>query len=861
MSNKLNELLQKGLAAHQAGRLDAAEIAYRGVLSINPCHPDALHLCALIQHEHACHEAAAALAKSAVAAAPGIANFRNTLGNSLRLLGEVDAAIRELNEAVRLDPRCAFAFHNLALCHESKGEFGAARDCEHRALAINPSYADALINALRLASREGDDESAALLHQQLITRVDPTEQAISASYAYRMGVAKSAISRRDLTRAASFAASASELMPGRHEAWVILGEIANLRLDYRAAERYLAIAANVSPNDEGARLSIATFLLEQRRFDEAEAHYRAWLQCDPQSPRAKFGLAWVALAQGRYADAWPLYESRWDHPDHLSPRFTAAPQWDGKPVGHLLLYAEQGLGDAVMMLRFVAGVLAMPLGKVSLLVPPPLRRIAARLSADPRFAVIAAIDETHGIDAACPLMSLPLCLGVRSETGIAIDAPYLHPDPQRTEDFRRRLTCFPGRKIGLVWQGGAASQQNGRRRLPEEALAPLFALPGWSVVSLQVGNPGPVAGRMPIDICSEIADFDDLAAAMAAVDVVVSVDSGPAHLAGALGLPCYMLLPWLYDWRWPSAGEVGDWYASVRVVRQEKPDQWDSAIKGLLERLTGQANPAAAPTVTTSAHGRAGFPFVKIETRHGLMTVPMLDHYIARSLMIYGEYSSAEWALLHHFVRDGDTVLDVGANVGAFALPLARAVGPRGRVLAFEPQPLIAECLAATFRENAIENAQLIRAAVGAARGHLRIAALAADRPANFGGVGRTEGSAGTEVELLALDDLNLPECHLIKIDVEGAEAEVLRGAANLIARCRPVIQVECDRQGSERELGEMLARWGYCGYLHQPPLHCSDNFRQFGGDVFPGLISGNLIALPKERQAPTALGLQLLWH
>jgi FkbM family methyltransferase len=330
------------------------------------------------------------------------------------------------------------------------------------------------------------------------------------------------------------------------------------------------------------------------------------------------------------------------------------------------------------------------------------------------------------------------------------------------------------------------------------------------------------------------------------VDAVVSLDTGPAHLAGAMGVACYTLVPCLHDWRWGTQGSRCDWYPNMTLLRQVEPDSWEAPIKNLAEMLRGEpAQPVMATKRNPASIEKSEFPFVHVRGRHGTIVAPLFDQYITRSLLLYGEYSPREAAVLTSFLRPGDTALDVGANLGTLTLPMARAVGPLGRVIAFEPQDAIHRCLAETLASNQLQQVDLRQLAAGGKAGEAFVTRIDPAEPANFGGVSLNEQGQGDQVQVIALDALRLTSCRLIKIDVEGREKDVLEGAGQLIARCNPVLYVEADRPGAVEEVGALLRGWGYRVFKHQPPLFAAHNFRNCGDDVFPGIVSLNLLALP----------------
>lgn len=845
--------LHEAIALQNQGRLDEADAIYADFLRKVPRHPDALHLRALICHTRGHHADAARFAEAAIAAAPDVANFHNTAGEAWRQLGDLARARRHFNTAVRLAPGLAMAHHNLSLVLAADGLAAEALAASQRAVALDPRYVEALAQGLELARRLDDREVAERTLAQL--RTCDNELARDAIARFHTMAARDHMQALRFDAGAAEAEKAIAASPRFWGGWSLLGEACNEVQDLARAELYDTITANLAPDNENARLNLAHLLKERQRIAEAESHYRAWLVRQPGNAEARFGLAGALLMRGVYTEAWPLFEARWDLPHHGGAKYSAAPQWTGERTGRLLLYAEQGLGDSLQMLRFLPEAVRRAGGAVTLLVPPALARIARRAAGAEAVGIVTALADDAVFDAACGLMSLPGILGLAAPADAASPGPYLGHDPARAAHFASRLATHPGRKLGIVWLGGQAGSANRRRRLPEDALLPLLTLPGWTPVSLQFGVAQPaITGQALVDLSDDIADFDDLAAAMTAVDAVVSLDSGPAHLAGALGVPTWILVPWLHDWRWGLDGEHCAWYPAATLVRQPVGGRWDAAIAGLAARLAGRADAPLSGGADASAAGpilRNEFPLVQARCRDGIVTLPLFDRYITLSLLMYGEYSPREAAVLTSWLRPGDTAIDVGANLGALTLAMARAVGSDGRIIAFEPQAAIHACLLQTLADSGLAQVELQRRAVGATAGRAIIPRLDPASAANFGGVGLADDGEGDEVELVRLDDLDLAACRLVKIDVEGRELDVLRGAAALIARCRPVIQVECDRPDRLAPLLAFLREQGYRVFRHEPPLFDATNFRGCPHDAFPRIVSGNLIALPPGEEPP----------
>lgn len=238
---------------------------------------------------------------------------------------------------------------------------------------------------------------------------------------------------------------------------------------------------------------------------------------------------------------------------------------------------------------------------------------------------------------------------------------------------------------------------------------------------------------------------------------------------------------------------------------------------------------------------------VRLRCRHGEMFVPRHDLYIGRSLGVYGEYAEQEVALFARYIRDGQTIVDVGANIGAHTLAFA-GLSPAGQVVAIEPEPAHAAILRENLHLNAIANVRVVEAIAAAADGEARIAPADLSQPANFGLFAPDDKPGDHAVPRRALDSLGLETCDFIKCDVEGMEREVLEGARRTIARLRPVLYVENDRAGKAMALVALLHEMDYRTWWHTPRYFAKDNFNGRTDDVFGGLIAANLLCLHRTR-------------
>jgi tetratricopeptide (TPR) repeat protein len=374
-----------------------------------------------------------------------------------------------------------------------------------------------------------------------------------------------------------------------------------------ACDRAIALA----PDTAQPRVNRGAVLVDLARFEQARAAYEAALALEPDNPEYLLSSSFAVLGVGDYAEGFRRYHYRWavQGPRRFVPeRAFAAPLWLGEtPIAGktLLLHSEQGFGDTLQFCRYAD--LAAGLGaRVVIEAPKPLAALLRSLKG--AAEVVAQGDALPPFDAHCPMMSLPLALGTRVET-IPGDTPYLYADPAKAQDWARRLGPRTRPRVGLVWSSGFRANQpqlwpiNRRKTLP---LAKLAALQGLALEfhSLQKGEPAESEfatlmakgwGGPPIASHADaLQDFSDTAALMQNLDLVVSVDTSTAHLAGALGRPVWVLNPFGTCWRWFTGREDSPWYPTARLFRQAAYGDWDAPVQALRAALESFAEGAAA---------------------------------------------------------------------------------------------------------------------------------------------------------------------------------------------------------------------------------------------------------------------------
>lgn len=233
--------------------------------------------------------------------------------------------------------------------------------------------------------------------------------------------------------------------------------------------------------------------------------------------------------------------------------------------------------------------------------------------------------------------------------------------------------------------------------------------------------------------------------------------------------------------------------------------------------------------------------------RVGPMLYNRNDVYVGGSLKKYGEFSWIETQLFQQLLRPGQFVVEVGANIGAHTVDLSNLVGSGGSVVAFEPQRIVFQALCANLALNQCTNVHAFQQALGAENGEIRVPSMNPSMIANFGGVSLLGAGHGELVPVRTLDDFRLPACHFLKADVEGMEIEVLAGARETIKRYRPILYMENDRKERSKELLESVFGLNYNAYWHLPPLFNPENFAKDLENVFPGIVSVNILCVPSE--------------
>lgn len=335
--------------------------------------------------------------------------------------------------------------------------------------------------------------------------------------------------------------------------------------------------------------AMAKSLRHQGRPREALPIQQMLVDAVPGNLSARFDLAELLLLLGQFDRGWREYHHRYclEHTRRIA-RKVQRPRWNGRPIPDktLLIHDEQGFGDTFQFMRMVAWAKERSEAKLILEITPEILPLARRSAGFDELVPRGTIPPAF--DVHCEMMSLPMVTSF-ALAQLPGRIPYLTPDPVRLRRWRQRLASLPRPLVALNWAGRPVLYNGQDRAVSLAALAPL-AIDGITFLSVQKGPPAaqaatPPAGMALVNLSYEIADFEDTAAILSIADLLISIDSAPAHLAGALGRPAWLMLGFVADWRWLLERSDSPWYPSLRLFRQSRRNDWSSVVATLTQEL------------------------------------------------------------------------------------------------------------------------------------------------------------------------------------------------------------------------------------------------------------------------------------
>jgi tetratricopeptide (TPR) repeat protein len=483
------------------------------------------------------------------AALPGAAEVWGQMGIFFLEARRPDAAVEPLVKATQLDPANG-AYHGaLGAAYRLLKRRTEAIASFARALAIGPR-SPALLNNLALAQKDAGQYEAAMATFDAALAMQPDFQS------------------------------------GHFNRGNLL--LAQWRMDEAVAAFHRAI--ELDPSDAGAYCSLGMAHYDRAEFVEAMAAFDQALRLQPKYPEAQRNRALLLLLQGNYAQGWPAFEARLDCDDFPQHGFRQ-PRWDGTPLAgrRLHVYAEQGLGDALQFVRYLP-LAARTAARVTYAPHDVLRPVLERSGFGP---YLVPVDRVPDFDVHASLLSLAGFLPDSSGRPYW-PGPYLHADAALSAQWAQRLRGVGSCKVGIAWAGSPEHSHDRWRSTRLANFAPLAAIPGVRLISLQQGagreQLAEVAGEFEVlDLDPEMdvatGAFVDRAGVIEHLDLVITVDTALAHLAGGLGKPVWLALQFIPDWRWGLRGESTPWYPTMRLFRQRTFDDWQDVFARMAEAL------------------------------------------------------------------------------------------------------------------------------------------------------------------------------------------------------------------------------------------------------------------------------------
>ena len=542
------EKLLRALALHEQGELQQAETIYQEILRSDPKNFDALHLYGVIYFQKNDYKNSIYLIKKAIDLYPANSIFYSNLGNSLKAIGDFDSAIISYLKAIKINPNAADTYTNLGSALHEQKKYGEALKNHDRAIDMTPQSAVAHFNRGVTLQAMGQLTPATAAYQQAI-KVQPQ---FAPGY-INLGVLH--VMQNQLSQALVCYDRALQLSPGSAEAYINRGK-ANQEL--------------------GA-------------FGAAMADFEQAVALNPQFAAAHWNKSLLLLLQGDFEQGWPLYEWRWQTGDtrFVLQRQWSKPRWSGAEAldnKTLLIHSEQGLGDTLQFCRYIK-LAAQRGARVVLEVTPPLMGLMSTVEHISELVVRG--QPLPAYDYHCPMLSLPFAFGT-SLSSVPACLPYLFIEQSRSRTWQEHIGTH-GFKIGISWQGNTAIGDPDRS-FQLRLLENISKLAEVRLISLQKNAgaeqllslpQGMVVEQLPADFDNGANAFLDTAALLVHLDLVISCDTSLGHLAGGLGLPVWLALRHVPDWRWMLNRNDSPWYPKHRLFRQPTHGDWASVFNDM----------------------------------------------------------------------------------------------------------------------------------------------------------------------------------------------------------------------------------------------------------------------------------------
>lgn len=575
-----------GIVQRASGALAEAAASYREALRLRPNFLEALNNLGNVLVDLGKHGEAETCFREVLRLRPNYPEAHNNLGAALRYQGKLDEAVACYYEALRLRPHYAEAYNNLGDARKQQGRFDEAIASYFEALRLRPNYAEAYNNL----------GNAYLLQKKLDEAEANYRQALALKPQYPDALANLGIALSEQRKHEEAAACFREALRLKPDCPTALSNFASTLLEQGKPDEALALyerAMQLDPDSAEAHHNRSHALSVHGKIDEAITGYGEALQLRPDYAAAHMGRALLLLSLGRFEEGWPEYEWRWKCKEFQTTPY-AQPLWNGSPLNGrtILLHAEQGLGDTLQFIRYAPLVKERGC-RVIFACPKALPQLLATCPGIDQL--VPYDDPLPHFDVYAHLLSLPSLLGTTLAT-IPADVPYLFADPARIQHWQRELSPCRAYRIGIAWQGNPQHRSDWQRSFPLAQMAAIAQVEGVQLFSLQKIHGTEQLATAPFavtDLASRLDEsfgpFMDLAAVMRNLDLVICPDTAIVHLAGALGVPAWLALPFQAEWRWLRNRTDSPWYPTVRLFRQEQTGDWAGVFARMARELASRA--------------------------------------------------------------------------------------------------------------------------------------------------------------------------------------------------------------------------------------------------------------------------------
>jgi tetratricopeptide (TPR) repeat protein len=597
-----------GAALHRQGDLETAIQTYQQALQLKPNQPEVYNSLGNVLQQEGKFEAAIAQHQQAIVLKPHYPEAHHSWANALQQQGKLEAAVAQYQQALALRPDYPEACSNLGNALQEQGKPEEAIAQYQRALELRPDFAEALSNLGAILKDQRQFEQAiAHFERALALRPDYAEVHNNLGNVYQ--------EQGKLEEAIACYRTALSIRPDFSEIHSNLGNMLQFIGEFEEAFDHFQQAIAAQPNNAGAYNNLGIALRNHGQIEASFAAYERAIELNPEFVEARWNKALTQLLSGDLHQGFTGYESRfqWSRFQRQTPgRSYPQPRWDGSPLNGktIFLYAEQGMGDTIQFVRY-ATLLAQRGGTVIVESQPALVDLLQTVPGIRHVLPYGSSPPTFDVHA--PLMSLPYILGTTVET-IPAQIPYLggkgtveeiqgHGDaetrrPLKTQNSKLKTqnsSLYPSPlKVGIVWTGNPENPYNRARTCPLELLLGLASLPGICLYSLQKDLLPADLKQLQAhpevqDLRGDLTDFVTTAKIIEELDLVISVDTAVAHLAGALGKAVWLLLPSTPDWRWLLEREDSPWYPTMCLFRQSSFGDWTGVIGRVREALREKA--------------------------------------------------------------------------------------------------------------------------------------------------------------------------------------------------------------------------------------------------------------------------------